>query len=45
MPTGAPNSPFQTAIATYRHLDTFGWVQLKQGLLEFFQGRRVKVRL
>lgn len=35
--------PRKTTIAAYRHLDTFGWMQLKHRLLEFFQGRRVKV--
>ncbi|CAM9188684.1 unnamed protein product [Ectocarpus fasciculatus] len=35
----------ETAIAAYRHLDTFGWMQLRQRLLEFFQGRRVKISL
>lgn len=40
----SPSSPAcQTTVAAYRHLDNFGWVQLKQNLLEFLQGRRVKV--
>eukprot|EP00903_Cladosiphon_okamuranus_P008100 g7808.t1 len=35
----------ETTIAAYRHLDTFGWMQLRHRLLEVFQGRRVKISL
>lgn len=38
-----PPTPDKTTIAAYRHLDTFGWMQLRHRLLEVFQGRRVKV--
>lgn len=35
----------QTTVTEYAHLDVYGWIQLKQSLMEFLQGQRVKVRL
>ncbi|CAM9846146.1 unnamed protein product, partial [Hapterophycus canaliculatus] len=42
---GRIDTVIETTIAAYRHLDTFGWIQLRQRLLETFQGRRVKISL
>ncbi|CAM9300288.1 unnamed protein product [Pylaiella littoralis] len=35
----------EMTVAAYRHVDTFGWMQLRHRLLEVFQGRRVKISL
>ncbi|CAM9370855.1 unnamed protein product [Ascophyllum nodosum] len=35
----------ELTIAAYGQLDTLGWVQLKQNLLEFFQDQHVKISL
>eukprot|EP00904_Undaria_pinnatifida_P009669 jgi/Undpi1/5832/HiC_scaffold_2.g01106.m1 len=39
------DSMIEMTVASYRHLDTYGWMQLRHRLLEFFQDRRVKISL